>query len=289
MRVIAAFISSIVSALAILGRPSRLRGVSAVRDRTSRREQGARSSMRRAASYVVSRGARHRASSLPHVASTGRIGHSRAMADADARPTNAPEITVSELAGALKRAIEDRFGYVRVRGEISGYRGPHSSGHAYFSLKDADARLDAVIWRTTLQRMRAQARGGARGHRDRQADHLPRQIELPDRDRRDRARRHRRADGAARGAAQETRRGGAVRRRAQAQGSVPAESGRRGDVADRRGHSRHSPPARRPLSGPGRRLAGPRAGRDLRGRGRGGDRRLQRAGRGRESRRVPTC
>src|ERR1700689_5443140 len=71
------------------------------------------------------------------------------MAEADARPTNAPEITVSELANALKRAIEDRFGYVRVRGEISGYRGRQSSGHAYFCLKDANARLDAVVWRTS--------------------------------------------------------------------------------------------------------------------------------------------
>jgi exodeoxyribonuclease VII large subunit len=82
------------------------------------------------------------------------------MAEPDARPTNAPEITVSELASALKRAIEDRFGYVRVRGEISGYRGPQSSGHAYFSLKDANARLDAVIWRTTLQRMRVKPEEG---------------------------------------------------------------------------------------------------------------------------------
>jgi exodeoxyribonuclease VII large subunit len=82
------------------------------------------------------------------------------MAEADARATNAPEITVSELSGALKRAIEDRFGYVRVRGEISGYRGPHSSGHAYFSLKDADARLDAVIWRTAFQRLRVKPEEG---------------------------------------------------------------------------------------------------------------------------------
>jgi exodeoxyribonuclease VII large subunit len=82
------------------------------------------------------------------------------MAEADARPTNAPEITVSELANALKRAIEDRFGYVRVRGEISGYRGRHSSGHAYFCLKDANARLDAVIWRTTLQRIRVKPEEG---------------------------------------------------------------------------------------------------------------------------------
>ena len=82
------------------------------------------------------------------------------MAEADARGANAPEITVSELSGALKRAIEDRFGYVRVRGEISGYRGPHSSGHAYFSLKDANARLDAVIWRTAFQRLRVKPEEG---------------------------------------------------------------------------------------------------------------------------------
>src|ERR1700730_7459338 len=82
------------------------------------------------------------------------------MADADAPPTNAPEITVSELSNALKRAIEDRFGYVRVRGEISGYRGPHSSGHAYFCLKDATALLDAVIWRTAFLRMRIKPEEG---------------------------------------------------------------------------------------------------------------------------------
>jgi exodeoxyribonuclease VII large subunit len=94
------------------------------------------------------------------MASDGLIGHSGAMAEPDARATNAPEITVSELANALKRAVEDRFGYVRVRGEISGYRGPHSSGHAYFSLKDANARLDAVIWRSTFQRMRVKPEEG---------------------------------------------------------------------------------------------------------------------------------
>jgi len=82
------------------------------------------------------------------------------MAEPDARASNAPEITVSELSSALKRAIEDRFGYVRVRGEISGYRGPHSSGHAYFSLKDANARLDAVIWRSAFQRLRVKPEEG---------------------------------------------------------------------------------------------------------------------------------
>lgn len=76
-----------------------------------------------------------------------------AMSDSSSL-TNAPEQTVSELSGALKRAIEDRFGYVRVRGEVSGWRGPHSSGHCYFSLKDATARIDAVIWKGVYGRMR---------------------------------------------------------------------------------------------------------------------------------------
>jgi exodeoxyribonuclease VII large subunit len=43
---------------------------------------------------------------------------------------NAGEYSVSEISMALKRTVEDAFGFVRVRGEISGYRGPHSSGHA---------------------------------------------------------------------------------------------------------------------------------------------------------------
>jgi exodeoxyribonuclease VII large subunit len=74
--------------------------------------------------------------------------------------TNAPELTVTELSGALKRTIEDRFGYVRVRGEVSNYRGPHSSGHAYFSLKDQGARIDAVIWKGVFARLRVRPEEG---------------------------------------------------------------------------------------------------------------------------------
>lgn len=54
---------------------------------------------------------------------------------------------MSELAGAVKRAVETGFGRVRVRGEISGWK-RHSSGHCYFTLKDDNACIDAVIWRT---------------------------------------------------------------------------------------------------------------------------------------------
>ncbi|WP_018265912.1 exodeoxyribonuclease VII large subunit [Methylosinus sp. LW4] len=73
---------------------------------------------------------------------------------------NVPELSVSELANALKRTVEDRFGHVRVRGEITNYRGPHSSGHVYFSLKDQNARLDAVIWKMTFLRLRVKPQEG---------------------------------------------------------------------------------------------------------------------------------
>ncbi len=73
---------------------------------------------------------------------------------------NIPELTVSELSAALRRTVEDTYGHVRVRGEISGYRGPHSSGHAYFALKDEGARIDAVIWKTAFGRMRIRPEEG---------------------------------------------------------------------------------------------------------------------------------
>jgi exodeoxyribonuclease VII large subunit len=66
---------------------------------------------------------------------------------AEAAPgDNAPALSVSELAFALKRVVEDRFGYVRLRGEISGYKRA-ASGHAYLTLKDENACLDAVMWK----------------------------------------------------------------------------------------------------------------------------------------------
>ena len=53
---------------------------------------------------------------------------------------------------ALKRTLEDAYGYVRVRGEISGFK-KHGSGHCYFALKDDAACLDAVCWRSTALRL----------------------------------------------------------------------------------------------------------------------------------------
>ena len=73
---------------------------------------------------------------------------------------NAPAFTVSELSSALRRTVEDAYGHVRVRGEISGFRGPHSSGHCYFALKDENAKIEAVIWKTAHARMRFKPQEG---------------------------------------------------------------------------------------------------------------------------------
>lgn len=74
--------------------------------------------------------------------------------------SNAPEFTVSELSGAIKRTLEEGFGYVRLRGEVSGYRGPHSSGHCYFGLKDERAKIDAVMWRGVFQKLKVKPEEG---------------------------------------------------------------------------------------------------------------------------------
>jgi exodeoxyribonuclease VII large subunit len=74
--------------------------------------------------------------------------------------SNAPEFSVSDLAGAIKHAVEDRFGHVRLRGEVSGFRGPHSSGHCYFSLKDERARIDAVVWKGVYSKLKMKPEEG---------------------------------------------------------------------------------------------------------------------------------
>ncbi len=80
--------------------------------------------------------------------------------EAAATRPNVPEWSVTDLAGALKQTLEERFGHVRLRGEVSNYRGPHSSGHAYFSLKDAGARIDAVVWKGAFQRLKVRPEEG---------------------------------------------------------------------------------------------------------------------------------
>jgi exodeoxyribonuclease VII large subunit len=72
---------------------------------------------------------------------------------------NLPELTVSELSAALKRTIEDSYGYVRVRGEL-GKVSYHGNGHVYFDLKDERACIAGVIWRSTATRIRLKLEAG---------------------------------------------------------------------------------------------------------------------------------
>ncbi len=57
-----------------------------------------------------------------------------------------PILSVSDLSNALKRSVEDQFGFVRIKGEVSGLK-RHTSGHLYYALKDDSAVMDAVSWR----------------------------------------------------------------------------------------------------------------------------------------------
>ncbi len=59
---------------------------------------------------------------------------------------------MSELSGRLKRVVEDSFGRVRVRGEISGWKRV-GSGHCYLCLKDDAATIDGVMWKTSAARL----------------------------------------------------------------------------------------------------------------------------------------
>lgn len=63
---------------------------------------------------------------------------------------NAAPLTVSEISAQLKRSVEERFGFVRLRGELSGVKRA-ASGHLYTCLKDDAAVIDGVMWRSAAQ------------------------------------------------------------------------------------------------------------------------------------------
>ncbi len=197
--------------------------------------------------------------------------------------TNATEFTVSELSAHLRRTVEDAYGYVRVRGEVSGFKGASPSGHVYFRLKDDKAVLESVIWKGVFGRMRIKPEEGleviASGKLTTFAGSSKYQIVID---------------------ALEPAGVGALmalleerRRKLAAEGlfddarkqtpAIPARSDRRRHLADRRGDPRHPASSRRPLSAPCHRLAGEGAGRRLRRAGRQRDPRLQRAARKRKN------
>jgi exodeoxyribonuclease VII large subunit len=78
---------------------------------------------------------------------------------AESADTNTRAYTVSELAFALKRTIEDAYGFVRLRGELSKVTF-HSNGHIYLDLKDDRASISGVIWRTQALRLAVKPQTG---------------------------------------------------------------------------------------------------------------------------------
>lgn len=72
---------------------------------------------------------------------------------------NAPEFSVSEISGAVKRMVEGEFSHVRIRGEVGRVSRP-ASGHLYLDLKDDRAVLSAVVWKGVAGRLRTKPEEG---------------------------------------------------------------------------------------------------------------------------------
>jgi exodeoxyribonuclease VII large subunit len=93
--------------------------------------------------------------------------------------TNMPEFAVGELAGAIKGVLREAFGRVRVRGEITECK-RYPSGHIYLSLKDADAKLESVVWKMSVRNLAVQPENGleviATGRIDTYADRSKYQL-----------------------------------------------------------------------------------------------------------------
>ncbi|MCF8706842.1 exodeoxyribonuclease VII large subunit [Rhizorhapis sp. SPR117] len=70
----------------------------------------------------------------------------------DVAGDNAPALSITEISALLKRTVEERFGYVKLRGEISGYKRA-ASGHVYLALKDEGAVIDGVMWKGSAARL----------------------------------------------------------------------------------------------------------------------------------------
>ena len=183
---------------------------------------------------------------------------------------NIREYSVSELAGAVKRVIEDGFGFVRVKGEL-GRVTRCGVGHLYLDLKDENATISGVVWKGAAQLSRVEPEQGMEVVATGQAHNFPRQSKYqiiidsleP-------------AGAGALMAILEER-----KKRLAAEGLFDAARKRPipflpevigvVDLAFGRRHSRHPSPSPRPLPAPCRRLADACAGKGRGDSDRGGD------------------
>ncbi|MEM6941576.1 MAG: exodeoxyribonuclease VII large subunit [Pseudomonadota bacterium] len=81
------------------------------------------------------------------------------LIDAPHEGQNAPEFSVTELSGAIKRVIEGEFGHVRIKGEVGRVSRPRS-GHVYLDLKDDKSVIAGVIWKGVAARLDTQLEEG---------------------------------------------------------------------------------------------------------------------------------
>ncbi|MFM8439040.1 MAG: exodeoxyribonuclease VII large subunit, partial [Candidatus Kapaibacterium sp.] len=63
------------------------------------------------------------------------------------------ELTVGTLTRRIKEVLEEDFRYVRVVGEVSNHK-LAASGHHYFHLKDEEAQIRCVMWKSRTPRVR---------------------------------------------------------------------------------------------------------------------------------------
>ena len=67
--------------------------------------------------------------------------------------------SVSEITSVIKEVLETSFSNIIIEGEISNWR-PSSSGHIYFTLKDNNAQLKAVIFRSSAYKLNFSPKDG---------------------------------------------------------------------------------------------------------------------------------
>jgi exodeoxyribonuclease VII large subunit len=75
------------------------------------------------------------------------------------RKAEPPIRTVTQLTRLIRMALEGSFTDVRVEGEVSNLRIP-ASGHCYFTLKDENAQISAVIWKTAMRGLKVKPEEG---------------------------------------------------------------------------------------------------------------------------------
>ena len=85
---------------------------------------------------------------LPMYTRNAMTDHSQYLLQSD----NTPIFSVSEISQAVRQTVEDAFSWVRIQGEISGFKRA-ASGHLYMALTDQDAVIDGVCWRMTARRL----------------------------------------------------------------------------------------------------------------------------------------